>query len=102
MRTGSPAATLLPAWATTWKTTPVMWARTSSGIGSDLSFEKPRVNVTVSERTAGHDAPVQRQRGPDPFDPVPVQRRGQPLDRLLPVRPAGDDLRQQASGFGLL
>src|SRR5437762_14310550 len=65
--TGSPAATASPAFAVIWKTTPVMWALTSSAIERSL-LDHLRVHLAGPEGRALDHAPLKRDHGPDTID----------------------------------
>src|SRR4029450_1900117 len=71
---GSPAATLSPALLVIWKTTPVIWALTSSGIERSL-FDHLGMHPTGAERRALEHAPVERDDGADPLHDEAGQRR---------------------------
>src|SRR6266511_1905752 len=86
--TGSPAATASPALAVIWKTTPVIWALTSSVIERSL-FDHLGVNRAGAKRGALHDVPVGRDHSLDALDAFVVEedarqqgiRRGAPRPR---------------------
>src|SRR5512132_891685 len=92
--TGSPAARRSPALLVIWKTTPVMWALTSSGIEASL-FDHLGVNPPATERRALEHAPVERDHGAYPFHDEAVQRGQHPGDRLLARVAPRDELGQE-------
>ena len=85
IRIGSPVSTLLPAPATIWNTTPVMWAPHVLGHRLRALLEEPRVHLASPERRARHNAPVKGQVRLDPVDPVALQRVSQPVQRLVAI-----------------
>src|SRR5262249_4412991 len=92
--TGSPAATVSPARATTWKTTPVMWALISSGIERSL-FAHLRVHVPAPEAVVAQHATQEGQRRLDSLDHRPRERVVQSLDGVRARIGPDDDLHQQ-------
>src|SRR5262249_58578721 len=92
--TGSPSATVSPGRATTWKTTPVMWALMSSGIERSL-LDHLGVHPALPEVGVGDHAPEKRDRGLDAVDHAGRQRAVQALDGLGASGAAGDQLHEQ-------
>src|SRR2546423_1041867 len=70
--TGSPAATLSPTFAVTWKTTPVMCALISSAMERSL-FDHLSVHPAAAEIRVRCDRAEQRQRRLDALDHAGVQ-----------------------------
>src|SRR5206468_11368950 len=92
--TGSPAATLSPTLAVTWKTTPVMCALISSAMERSL-FDHLSVHPTATEFRMGRDRAQQRQRRLHPLHHARIERARQPLQRLPAVAAVRDKLEQQ-------
>src|SRR5438046_293533 len=92
--TGSPAATLSPTLAVTWKTTPVMCALISSAMERSL-FDHLSVHPTATEFRMGRDRAQQRQRRLHPLHHARIERPRQPLQRLPAVAAVRDELEQQ-------
>src|SRR5262249_22491015 len=85
--TGSPAATESPGLLVIWKTTPVMWALTSSGIEGSFLPHLSRVRPFANPR-ARHAAPVEGDARPQPLH----------YERLERVLHAGDRLVARSAG----
>src|SRR5688572_5871054 len=92
--TGSPASTESPGWATTWKTTPVMWALMSSGIERSL-LDHLGMHDASPDVGMRHDAAEKRDRGLDALDDARAQGSVHSLDRLGARRAPRDELQQQ-------
>src|SRR5438105_10588613 len=92
--TGSPAATLSPTFAVTWKTTPVMCALISSAMERSL-FDHLSVHPAAAEIRVRRDRAEQRQRRLDALDHAGVQCPRQALDRPGAVGAERDQLEEQ-------
>src|SRR5438309_227750 len=92
--TGSPAATLSPTLAVTWKTTPVMCALISSAMERSL-FDHLSVHPAAAEIRVRGDRAEQRQRRLDALDHAGVQCSRQTLDRPGAIGAERDQLEEQ-------
>src|SRR5437773_10200204 len=92
--TGSPAATASPALAVIWKTTPVMWALTSSAIERSL-FDHLGVHRAGAKGGAPHHALEERYHRLDALDHEPVAHGCRPGDGLLAGGARGHQFGQQ-------
>src|SRR5256714_2014144 len=92
--TGSPAATLSPTLAVTWKTTPVICALISSAMERSL-FDHLSVHPTAAEIRVRGDRAEQRQRRLDALHHAGVQCPRQALDRPGAVGAERDQLEEE-------
>src|SRR5260370_10888470 len=92
--TGSPAATLSPTLAVTWKTTPVICALISSAMERSL-FDHLSVHPAPAKLRVRGDRAEQRQRRLDALDHAGVQCPRQALDRPGAVGAERDQLEEQ-------
>src|SRR5215831_7340407 len=72
-----------------------MWARTSSAIVLEPSFEEPRVYRAGPEHRARQDAPVERERRLHALHAAAREPVRQAVDRLVPIAARGDDLGEE-------
>src|SRR5438046_1546185 len=92
--TASPAATASPGFVVTWNTTPVIWARISSGIERSL-FDHLRVHAPGTKTGGGHDPAQERHGRPNALHDAAFEAAIEPHDRLGSIRAARHQLQQQ-------